>query len=371
MGRLWLAVAVAVLTEWLGTPLQLGAAPGERIVLEHADTLRSVGERRELLGSVRIRRGGTVIHARKAVHHLKLGLVTLEGAVDLTEPGRRITADQMTYDENAGDFEALGNVEMWLGDSVRARCRLARHNKAEGRVDLYEQVVIDNVVDGARITGRHGWWLDEDESATVEGDPVYRLPDREAEPPDTLQIEGRRLVYARRTGTARFIGDVRFYEADMSGRADTLAHTPDSSLTVLTGKPLLWRGEEELRGERVEVHYRERQVERLLVSGEAVAFSPAREGDERRNRMSGEEIAIITLSDSTRRVDVTGRAKGLYYIWDEQEVYQGVNLAAADDIQLALAGGKVTAIAMSGKSNGAFYPPGMEAAAVKSTEMEK
>jgi lipopolysaccharide export system protein LptA len=354
------AIAVALTALVVGVADDVEATQGERIVLEHADTLRSIGGRRELIGSVRIRRGETVIRAVKAVHYLEQGLVTLSGAVDLIEPGRRIKADQMTYDERSGDFEALGNVETWQGDSVRTRCNLAHYNKADGRVDLYEQVVIDNIADGAQITGRHGWWLEEEETATVEGDPIYRLPDKEANPPDTLQIEGRRLAYERRTGTAQFIGKVRFYEGELRGEADTLAHTPDSSITVLTGNPKLWRDDDNLSGVKIEIFYNGRQAEKLVVSGDAVALSPAREGDERRNRMSGEKISIITETDTTRRVDVVGTAKGLYYVWDEKDVYQGVNLAAADEIELGIVRGKVTGIALAGKTNGAFYPPGME-----------
>ncbi len=329
----------------------------ERIELEHADTLRSRGNVRELIGHVQIRRGLTFITSKRALYDAKAGRVVLTGNVLLDEPGRKVRAERMTYNELTGDFEASKDVDMLHADSLRIRCDKAHYVELIGTVDLFDDIIIDNLSDGARITGRHGLWNQIEDSGIIDQEPVYRLPDETGDPPDTLVITSRRLSFNRSSRVAVFTGDVDLMQAEIHAMADSLRHLPDSSLTILSGDPVIWRGDDELTGRRIELYYEGRTLSRIFVQDDAVALSKPEENDSLRNYLNGITLSMTTVNDSTRIIIVKGDAKGEYHVWDSDTVYQGVNLSAADVIELTLISDKVTSIVLSGRANGAFYPP--------------
>lgn len=328
-----------------------------RIILEHADTLRSRGTARELVGHVRIRRGDAVITADRAVHYPGAGLVNLSGEVRLVEPGRTIRSRTLDYRETSGDFDAAGEVVMTSGDSIRITCPLAQFHNAEGRLELLGGVQVLDLRSGARVTGRTGRYMRDRRTAEVEGDPVYTAPDTSTSPPETLVVTSRRLVYHQPTGAATFTGQVKFHQGRLRGQADTLRYLPDSSLTVLSGNPYVWSDSDEMTGATMRFQRRQGRLERLEVEGEVRVFSAAKEDPLRRNTLIGKHLAVTAPDDTLRRVRVDGDARAYYHIWDEDGAYQGVNLAAADRIRLQLVGDRVREIVLDGRANGRFYPP--------------
>ena len=328
----------------------------ERIELEHADTLRSRGNVRELIGHVQIRRGPTLITSKRALYDAKAGRVVFTGDVLLDEPGQKVRAERMTYNELTGDFKASEDVDMLHADSLRIRCNKAHYVELIGTIDLAGDIIIDNLSDGARITGRHGRWNQIEDSGIIDWEPVYMLPDETGNPPDTLVITSEKLIFSRTTRVAVFTGDVDLMQDEIHAVADSLRHMPDSSLTILSGDPVIWRSDDELTGKQIELHYEGRILSEIFVQDDAVALSKPEENDSLRNYLSGITLTMTTI-DSMRVIVVKGDAKGEYHVWDSDTVYQGVNLSAADVIELTLISDKVTSIVLSGRSNGAFYPP--------------
>ncbi|MDP8238150.1 MAG: LptA/OstA family protein [Candidatus Hatepunaea meridiana] len=329
----------------------------ERIVLEHADTLRSSKGVRHLIGNVRIRKGETVIIADRAKYNPNSGQVNLTGKVVMQEPERRIDANRVSYNELSGDFEAVGDVDIVQGDSLRLRCRIARYYKENETVDLSGNVIIDILSDNSRITGDHGNWNQIDDSAIIDQNPVYKLPDEEGESPDTLAITSDILYFNRDKRTALFTGNVVLTRDDMRAVADSLRHLPDSSLTILSGKPVIWQNDDELTGDLIELQYAGRKLEKMFVIGSAQVLSKPRTDDARRNYVTGEKLELTTINDSTRIIYVEGNAQGEYHIWDENGNYRGVNISASDSIELTIVLDKTTSVILEGRAKGVFYPP--------------
>ncbi len=345
---------------FLNPSLLIAAEEPQKINLEHADTLRSRQGVRELIGHVRIRRGSTVIRSDKALHHPVNGMVTFTGNVRMTEPDRTINAELIRYNEVSGDFEASQSVVMMIGDSLKVRCQVARYNDEKQTVDLFNDVIIDDLSDMARITGNHGKWNRTDDVAVIDQDPVYMLPGKNENSKDTLVIVSELLTFYRESRSALFTGNVYLFQAEMNSQSDSLFHQPDSNRTSLTGNPVIRRGEDEVSGRNIQLIYQMDELKTLIVNGNAVALTETVEGDERRNYLSGNSLTMELINDSTRSINVDGAAQGQYYIWDEDDVYQGVNLVAADVIDILVVAKKTEKISLHGRANGTFYPPGME-----------
>ena len=332
---------------------------GESLILEHADTLKSRTGIREAIGNVRFLKGSAVILSDKAWYNSSNGKLMLTGSVNLIEPNRSLKADRVTYFEWTDDFDAEGNVDMTENDSVRIRCKRAQYLETEQKIDLFEDVVIDNLADNAQITGQRGHWFRQDNYGIVEINPVYRLPDNEGVSPDTLVIISERIKLDRISRSAHFTGDVKLSKGDLFAVTDSLFHRPSAETTLLTGAPVVWIRSDQISGGRMELYYEGRSLKRTIVTGNAVALSPSEEDETRRNRLAGDMMTITTPDDSTSHICVEGNAQGLYHLWDEDGNYSGVNLSAADVIEIDVIGNKTTRIVMEGGTQGTLYPPDM------------
>ncbi|MBT7618571.1 MAG: hypothetical protein HN590_14930 [Calditrichaeota bacterium] len=342
-----------------GNAFQQKKDPDKQIILDHADTMRTKGDFRTLIGNVQIRQGNKTLRANHALWDSRSGLVNLSGNVFLVEPDQTITARRISYFENTGNYECDGDVDFVRKDSIRIRCDFARFSELDQLLTLIDSVRIDNYSDGAIITGQRGKWFKETEIAIVEFDPVYKLPGKEKNELDTLVIKSKLITFEKMTNSALFTSDVELEIAEMLAVSDTLFHEPDSERTELTGAPMIWRDQDQLSGKKINLISEDNNIERIIIKGDAVILSEAHEMDERRNRLAGTDMIIKVIDDSSRHVHVQGDAEGEYHVWDEQDVYNGVNLSAADVIELIIEGNKVSEIILEGRTSGAFYPPGM------------
>ncbi len=352
---------------WLSLVIHSLIQAQEKIVLEYADTLRSKGSIRELIGNVKVNRGDEHIIADRAIYDAEAKIISLYGRVNLSEPSRRVSAEQMRYDENTGNFDARGSVDVWIGDSLRIRCNTAHYVDEISKLKLDGNLFIEMFNDSSQITGRWGQFDLKDSSGVIEGSPVYSLLIKDGDKRDTLVIKSDRLEFSQRDRSALFIGNVELTRLDILALADTLYHQPDSNRTQLTGAPILWRGDDELSGKQIYIVYKGQNIKTLIVSGDAVVLSPSKENDKRKNKLAGRKISFEVIDDSTRYIKVEGDAVGRYFVWDDKNVYQGVNLATADVIEIMILGKRTKMIEINGKANGAFYPPGFEPAEVFET----
>ncbi len=342
-----------------------------KIVLDHADTLRSKGGIRELIGHVKVTRGGTTIRAENALYTPDLGQISLTGSVYLTDPERTMRAERVEYDERTGNFDAQGGIDMTVRDSVRIRCRSAHFTDFNRTAELFDDVIIDIFRDTSRITGDYGQFRTTDSSGWVEGSSKYVRPERGESSNDTLLITSDRLAFSRKDNSATFTGDVKLTRGEILAVSDSLFYMPDSNNTRLSGAPLIWRGSDELTGDLIDLKYKDRELKVIDVFGNGIALSPAYEGDKRRNRLAGKKLTLEILNDSSRVVLATGDAQGWYFVFDSKKGYQGVNVAGADLIRLDIYGKKTTNILLEGQTSGAFYPPGQEPPQVNDIDAKK
>ncbi|NQU04461.1 MAG: hypothetical protein HQ568_00100 [Calditrichaeota bacterium] len=329
----------------------------QQIILEHADTLRSRNNIRYLIGNVQVRRGETLIKSDRARHDPINSKITLTGSVVLTEPGRIMKAERVNFNELNGNFEAYENVDLTEADSVRIRCNIAKYDEANQIIDLIGDVIIDNLSDGARITGHHCRWFESLNGGVIDQEPVYRLPDKTGNPPDTLVIIADKLEFNRLSNSALFMGNVDLVQDKLWAQADTLHHLPDSSMTILSGNPIIRKDSDELTGELIELFYEEQKLKRMNVIGEALVISIPEEDSLLFNYIVGKDMTMTVMNDSTRLILMEGNAQGVVHVWGSDGAYHGVNQSAADTIELTTVSDQTESITLEGRSNGVFYPP--------------
>jgi len=312
---------------------------------------------REVIGNVRFRHGDKIILAEHGIYNPLTGRVTLTNAVRLIEPDRITLTDRAILNERTGNFEALGNVDMSAGDSIQIRCKRAYYFEKDSLIQLYENVIINSLNDNVQITGSKGEWQQGSDVAIIRGYPVYMYPDTTVDPPDTLFIRSNQIRFDRHTRSAMFTGTVRLNKGELRSKSDTLFHLPDSNFSYLSGSPTIWQDQDELSGGYIELYYSGNKLRKIIVLNDAQALSRSQPDDPRRNRLSGDSLSISTVNDSLRVIHVNGNAQGYYHLWNEDAVYQGVNLSAADVIEITILNEETEDILLLGDVSGTFYPP--------------
>jgi len=328
-----------------------------KIILDNADIMRSVGDVRNLIGNVRIRHRDKVITADRARYNSKSGIIEMNRNVELYEPEQMMTANKVTYYEKTGNYEAIGNTDFTRLDSIRIRCNVAKFHDDEDMLDLVTNVIINNLSDGATITGNRGEWFNLNNSAVITGNPVYMLPYSNNDDEDTLIINSNQITFYQSSNLALFTGEVTLQLGELLAESDSLMHMPDSSITILSGSPIIWRDTDKLSGGKILLYFVEKELNRIEVIGDGSILSEAHPEKGIFNILTGETLNISIINDSTRFVQAAGDAVGDYHIWDENDVYQGENVSTANSIDILMEGNKASSISLLGHTSGTFYPP--------------
>lgn len=339
-------------------PIGVLAQGREKIILEYADTLRSRGSVRELMGNVQVRSGEARLTADRALYDSQSGIVWLQGKVRYKEMNRKVNAHSIRFFEETGNFDAQGDVEIFIGDSLEVRCEIVHYTDSTRMLDMSRELQIIFLRDSSVIYGQWGYFNINDSSGTIGGNPVYRLPKKGKREP--LTIYSQLLSFSQPDNWAKFIGEVKLTRGDLFSVSDTLFYQPDSQRIFLSGAPLVWYKRDRMSGQIISLHYEGEDLKWVNVESEAVVLSPSLEDSLKIHRLAGSHLHFSVIDDSTRLIETWEDAEGQYFIWDGDGVYQGVNICRSDTITITIVNGEAKSIVIAGKATGEFYPPGFE-----------
>ena len=165
-----------------------------KLILDHADTVRSEGSIRYLIGNVKVHRKDMVILADNAYFNGVTGIIDLNDDVKLMEPGQVLTTLRIVYNDFSGDYDALGEVHFVKQDSIEMECRTAKFTAVDSLLQLVDDVVINDLNNNTTVTGKRARWFESEKKALITGNPVYRLPDEKNSSADTLIIKSQFLL---------------------------------------------------------------------------------------------------------------------------------------------------------------------------------
>lgn len=330
----------------------------EKIILEYADTLRTRDQVRELIGNVKVKRGDARLTADRALYDAGLGVIWLRGSVHYREINRQVRAQSLRYFERTGNFDAGGEIEIVVGDSLLIKCQEVHYNDSTGWLEMERDLNLFFFRDNSTISGEWGQFHIPDSTGVIGGEPVYRLPPQDGK--DTLIIRSHKLFFSQPENWAKFQGEVRLEKGLLYTISDTLFYQPDSHRVTLIGAPVVWYKKDRLMGKEIVIHTQNGALEWMEVREKGVIISPVEKDTTQVHRLSGEQLHFKVVNDSTRLLIAVGSALGQYYVWDEAKGYQGLNISRADSIAIRIVKDRAEEILISGKASGEFYPPGLE-----------
>lgn len=357
----------------------------EPLIMENADHFEGSRSRGEyiLSGKVRFLHGSLRIETEKAVWLKDRSLIYAESGMRISHRGSVLTADRGSYDKNAGQATAEGNVKM---------------RDSSGEVEA---------------TGQKVNYLRFKHVATLLGNPEVRrfyrkAPDSSAakdtasrvmkpqEISDTLSIKGTLLTYNDSTRIATAEGDVVIARKKVNITSKRAEFHDQRDSLYLVGDPVVRFDDSRVQGMVMRVGMNGEEIKSLLVKGDARALSvePATDSSAARqsdvhgdslfmsfrdktidsvqvfknakgsyhdldkpdfvNRMAGDYMVLRFKEKKVSGANVLGKAKSTYFHL-EKKALKGRNEAEGDTIDFAFKDGKVDEVLVRGQSKGTYF----------------
>ena len=346
-------------------------------------------ERFILQGNVLIIRAGSRIRCGILTYFPDSRRFLCLDSVLLTDMDRRVRSDTLLYYVDEARYRALGSLR-WAGNSLtgsgrqgdyyrsedllvvegeavaedslhRIEAEKLEHDNKNSRLRATGGLILTEKKSGSKATAASGLYERATGITTLTGRPLLDFYDKT----DTLRLKPYHLTCDRLVSfggdSMAAVGRVRLWDDSLIITSDSLFHVAQSGCSYFrAGEPRIDNPSYNIRGEQIDVHTRDRRLERVVAVGKArgefyqnglashdsaagvgnwiegdtinVVFSPgsldsiAASGSARSyfrenpqaalNYVIGARIVLIWREGLVERVEVAGGGRGLYLLPD-------------------------------------------------------
>lgn len=241
----------------------------------------------------------------------------------LQSEGTSIRGDSLYYERETGMGKAFRNIVMV--DTTQDI--VMKGNRAIYFEDPEYAMVTDSAI---------FIQLDNTDSLFVHADTLLSIPDT---------MEERRIIKA--------YYHVKFFREDFQGKCDSLTYSEVDSIFRFYGDPVLWSDEHQLTSEFIELHTRDRQLDRIEMLNSA--FIVSMEDSSKFNQIKGRNMSGYIKNNELQTIHVTGNAETIYYGKD-MDVIVGVNKAVSSNLVIYFQENKIQRIVYLTQPSGTYYP---------------
>ena len=306
----------------------------------------------ELRGNVHLRQEDMNLFCQRATWYQKQGRLILQENVRILDSQKELSADYIIFYENERREEAQGNVRVVDSTTVLTAERLVYFENGDyGIADKGVRMV--NTRNNVVLTGGHAEYYRAADSVVVTFDPV--LVQLDSLNTETWRITGQ-IMELRRNGDLAMVADsVRIIRDDFEVNCGLATYWRDEGRILLEKTPQVWRQNDRLTGNKIELFLDKKHLKQARVTGRAmlVARADSTDAEERFNLLDGHDLIIDFENNQMRHVTVENQATSWYHVFEDQR-YQGLNKVTGDKIRIWLAVAKSTKFEL--KVNPAAHP---------------
>lgn len=153
---------------------------------------------------------------------------------------------------------------------------------------------------------------------------------------------------------ARAIGRARFFNRDMQGIADTLLLKEVDSMLYMLRKPVVWSGERQIYGNRIDVHFNDSVPDWALLPESGLAAEHVAE--DFYNQLQGSRMKAWFENKSLKRLEVEGNVIALTLPQERDSSYNKLVHAESSYLTLMMDSGKVERMKMWPEVTGYVAP---------------
>lgn len=271
-----------------------------------------------LLGQVRIEDSLGIVWADQGVYRRYDRILDLAGNVRGRSQTGRFRAAELTYDRRYEIVDLRGRPE--LSDTTRIIwADQVRFRSGTSQGEAHGDVRVLLLQDSTWIAGDHGYYDQESGAISVVGDPWLFRPGPTRE--EDLTVWSDSLAMNEITREGRAAGRVQIERGAVRAQGEEARFELVRNRTLLTGDPVAWDDEGEIRAQVLDI--------RVRAGGDDVLRAYGNVSVDYRPRTNPGEIQFV-LGDTLEAEIAGGRVRGLEAIGDGHALY----LPSVDEVRL-------------------------------------
>ena len=311
-----------------------------------------------LYGNVRVDDDTLTLITSEAEYFGKSKTVTSDSAVYLNDIRRTLTADSGRYDTDTKKADFFGHVA--VRDSVsRLTSDKLTYFRSDAETFAEGDVDIKSLQNDVTVRGKHFEDYDKRHYSLITGLPLLVQIDTASDGKiDTLTIASSRMEAYRDSSNERFVAHdtVRVIRGALSARCGYGTYYSKDSIVVLQKSPVVWYEDNQLTGDSIVVHIKNKKLSEVDVIGSAFAISLSDSAyPDRYNQLKGKLLRMYLNDRKVDHIVVENNATSLYYLYDKDKP-NGVNRVSGDSVIMYFQDGKIERISVMSGVEGNYYP---------------
>lgn len=254
--------------------------------------------------------------------------------------GRKLFGDSLMYNRKNGSAIGINNVE--LRDSSR-------------------QLLVQ---------GDYGYFTENNEAGFMTQHATF-VSFKENDS-DSLFVTADTLFYQSDDSLTSIKGNynIQAWQKDFQAIADSMYYSSIDSTLSLFQRPVIWSGQNQIIGDKMQVLLRNSEIYRYIAEGTAFVFSGNETDSIAYNQLSGKKITGYLNDGKLYKIDVNGNAMSILFATEDEKntngnrikndsiTYVGINHTESSRLMIYIGeDNELKRTVMTPASNGILYPP--------------
>lgn len=345
---------------------------GKSITYSKSATYYLTSRTISLADDVKIEDPQYTLEGRNVVQNQNTNIVDINGYTVITNkknPKNRIITEKGTYNMNSKEANLTKNSRIYYNDKILT-ADVLYFNQITGFGTGTGNVLLDDPLEKRYVRGGYGEIFEKKDSAMMtkspyavkilEKDSIYFAAEK------ILSYQKADLLDAKlKKSYLRAFKKGRVYKSNAQARADSIAFNETDGVMHMFGKPILWSGEKQVSGDKVEAYLNSetQNIDSLKVLGNGFAISKADSLNlkDEFNQVKGKTMTVYYEGKDIKDVKVIGNAQSITYADDFNEKTKeneriGITLSSCGIIGAFFEEQKLQIISCSVGATASTYP---------------
>ncbi|MFC1558247.1 OstA-like protein [candidate division KSB1 bacterium] len=303
-------------------------------------------------GNVRFYDGIKSLNADKVVYDNAKRIFYFDEGIELIRSGKVLRANRGIYYRDEGRSFCEGNV--LFRDSVNTfKCDSAYFFEENENIKAFSNLIFDSADDEMTVTGEEGMYFSDRDFIEITDTPKLIIRGENSD----VVITSERLDISAKESAVTARGNVEIVRDDLTARCAIANYVTedDEVKIVLIENPIITEGSSTIRGDSIEIFFKDKNISKLIAHKNAEATIGADSSSEYYNELKGKTIFIYLQKDSAERMVAERNAESIYYLMEDGKI-KGANRATGEKITLLFSEGTIKRVLVDGESEGIFYP---------------
>ncbi|MFD1466715.1 OstA-like protein [Hymenobacter caeli] len=279
-------------------------------------------------GPTRIKGSQGNLYAEKGNYNTFTRVSNFEKNAKIDTPNYLLGGDKLVYDEATLYGVAAGHVTLISKkDNIALRGDFGRLWRALGRTKLY----------GGRPVVRS---ISDKDTLYMAADTLLSVEAR----PGRANV--RPVLYA--------YPKVQIFKANLQGRCDSLTYDRQDSIIYLNRDPVLWQAHTQMRADSMEIIQKRGKIDQMRLYANSFVINQDTLLDF--NQIKGRNILAYFRNGQIGRIDVLGNAESIAYALDGDTAVTGMNKGVSATMRMRFAENKLQKITMLVNPDANFIP---------------